>query len=55
MADEQTKLTLHVEFKLEKVDVASGEVVEVIEGSSTTPPKVIFRKEMGNELDKRGA
>lgn len=51
MTSEQPVIRVKLEFKLEKFDAASGELVEVIEGGDDRLPQVTFKKEEQNGTD----
>lgn len=51
MTQDMTQLTQVLHFKLEKIDDATGEVVEIIEGGDGLETKVTFKKEQENGID----
>ena len=50
MEQEQTTLSVGMKFRLEKFDV-TGECIEVIEGTDSSPPVVVYSKEQENGND----
>lgn len=51
MEQEQTSLSVGMKFRLEKFDSVTGECVEIIEGSDSSPPVVVYSKEHENGND----
>lgn len=51
MEQEQTSLSVRMKFRLEKFDNVTGECVEIIEGSESSPPVVVYSKEQENGND----
>ena len=51
MAQEQTSLSVGMKFRLEKFDSVTGECVEIIEGTESSPPVVVYSKEQENGND----
>ena len=51
MEQEQTTLSVGMKFRLEKFDNVTGECVEIIEGTDSSPPVVVYSKEQENRND----
>ena len=51
MEQEQTSLSVGMKFRLEKFDNVTGVCVEIIEGTESSPPVVVYSKEQENGND----
>ena len=51
MEQEQTSLSVGMKFRLEKFDSVTGECVEIIEVTDSSPPVVVYSKEQENGND----
>ena len=51
MEQEQTSFSVGMKFRLEKFDSVTGECVEIIEGTESSPPVVVYSKEQENGND----